>query len=346
MLTLLNRHTRNGEALYEAAFALFTVFMTLAGSMLGQSAFFQALLPPIQCLCLGLVCVKILISGQWSQKNFAPSLGLMVLSIIVCFVADDIRPMLFTFLTFGAYGQSTKRLARLFLYCAGGVLLLSLLCTLFGVVENRMFYRPGSDTPRHSMGMVHTTVWASTVFFLWAVRLYLRKNRTGLWDLLLTAGLTAAVYLCSRTRTVLAAGLLMIPLVFCYRTIRRRKAFRWLVSCSLLLSPGISCLLFYLFQWNPDASYIRFGLQYGIPLNVCFLLLLTWMLLQLSRRGNTWLLTFVFLSAVCGIFISDIFNPALCPFLPLACAAYGNLCPDTQWSWAKQIPQPDNDGEM
>ena len=252
MSGILRKYARYADTLYYLSFSLFTIFMTLSNSMLGQSVFFHGLLLAVKFLCLGLVCGKILLSGDFLKKSFLPAMLFMMLSVIVYLVMGDSLLMMLTFLTFGAYGCSHKRLAWLFLWCAGSVVLLCTLCATLGIVEDRIFYRHDSDTARHSMGMTYATIWSAMIFFLSAVYLYLRKKNIRLWELLLAALVSIGAYLLSQTRIELAASLVMVAAVLLFRYYRKAKITPWILSYSVIIACAVAFITVYLYIWDPE----------------------------------------------------------------------------------------------
>ena len=230
------KHTP-GLLIYYASIWLYFLCGTLLNSMLGQTALANLFIKYGTYTSIFGLVFCILIRQKMSIINFM-LLGIsLVVSVFIYYRTSSSIPLLIFLCLFGAEGSDSHTIGRIYLSSSGVVVLLSVLLSLTGVTEDRLFYNRADTTiARHSFGMTYVTIFAAYVFFLFTVVLYLRRNKIKWIDAVLCLIMSAILYVYCNARFEAVMLIVLLISVLMYKKLQNSRIFRIATVYSFVLS--------------------------------------------------------------------------------------------------------------
>lgn len=200
MKITISRGTKiKSSNLYYIGLIIYFLAGALSNSMIGLWAPVNALINWADNLGLILMLFSILMGRRWSGSIFVAFCGMVAICMLIYVAMGSKLPLTLIITLIGAQKAEGKNIAKIHLATSGGVVIVSMLAALTGIVENRIFYR-GSDGIRNSFGMTYVTIWAAYVFFLLLSYIYLRKDKIRWFDYVIILGSAIFVYKFTYTR--------------------------------------------------------------------------------------------------------------------------------------------------
>ena len=238
------------ESIFYAGFAIYLLGMTLSATMIVHNLNLLFLLP----ICKG--CSLLLILTSWFFRLRIPSKLIVVLGStlgvcsIVYLTVGNYNWLIILFIMFSAYNVSDIKIAKIFLIVVGGTLFIACLLSLFGIIENRIFY--DGSVAAQSLGTIFPNTLASYSYNLLAVYTYLRRDKITAPYYIFVISVIAVSYYVTRTRLELVASLIMVFLLWCYKWIKTSRFMLKMFSWSFVICGVITVVLVLLYILSPQ----------------------------------------------------------------------------------------------
>lgn len=190
-------------------------------------------------LGFGLVVSKVLLIDKHNKNEM-----FLYLFLAVCFIGAFIHTgyvllVLDLFLILGAKNVPFEKLVRIYCAIAGGLLVITMISSQLGLVENLVYIRDGIS--RYSFGINYPTDFTAHIFFIVMGYCYIRKEKLSFFELTAILGLSAFSYIFCDARTN-AICLFLTFVVFSYlkiiNLISDKKGSKYIMNpiCSRILA--------------------------------------------------------------------------------------------------------------
>ena len=161
--------------IYYLVFGFYLLYSTLTGTMLGQAEWILKSGKFIVLICSSGIILKFLVENRFRVRECIIACIMLGITVLVFIYMDDYFPFFLILFMYGARKCDARMLAKIYLLCTGGIVLLATILSQIGIIEDRLFYRD-NGLLRHSMGMTYVTIWAGVLFSIIAVYIYLRHS--------------------------------------------------------------------------------------------------------------------------------------------------------------------------
>lgn len=166
------------------------------------------ILAPISKLPLAFVLIKIFldsISRLVPTRKLVGMTILLVISGLVLLFGQQAFPLYYAILAAGAHNISAKKVMRIHFKFMVISLIVVVLLSLVGMIENRVFYRSDQITERLAFGIQYPTDFSALVVYLTAIgaSLYKKHFKMGWFILTLALAYFLAIYVHARLDTIL-----------------------------------------------------------------------------------------------------------------------------------------------
>ncbi len=242
------------NTLYYISFFIFIFSGVLSNSMLGQIKLFDIVSRYGLRFSVVLAVIKLLMTKATNLKDFLIWMSGILISSIVAVGTGSTIPFFIIIMLIAASKCSPEVLMKLYIYVAGGIVLLSFLFSQIGIIEDRLFYHARSSgiSVRHSFGMTYVTIFSAYIFFLSTTYLYHKRNQVKWYDYLLVLILSYLTYEYTDARLEMLMTILLLVVFFFRRRINEWNILRRICVYVFPLSAGISGIIQYIYMKNPS----------------------------------------------------------------------------------------------
>lgn len=143
------------------------------------------LLNAARVLSVILITVKCVYIDSYSIKHLIVITLLVGVAAISVFSSNTAALLDFILLAVGCRGIDDKKIVKTYFVFGTIYLLITMVCSLTGVIENYSTIRATTGTLRYSFGIVYSTDFAAHVFFLILAFHYIRDRRIKLLDIII-----------------------------------------------------------------------------------------------------------------------------------------------------------------
>lgn len=147
----------------------------------------------LRLLALTIIVGKIILFDKYKPSKLILIVIVLCAALISYIITQSIILFDFSILLLGSKGINDKEFIRKSLIVGMIFLLITMVASLTGVIENYATYRAGSDSPRYAFGIVYTTDFAAHVFFLILAFDYVRKSKIKFIDVALRGIIVVAL---------------------------------------------------------------------------------------------------------------------------------------------------------
>ncbi|MCD7919381.1 MAG: hypothetical protein LUG45_04805 [Clostridiales bacterium] len=161
-----------------------------------------------------LIVAKCVFLDRYSFKQL--SLAIIIVVTAAISVLSSNTAMLFDYilLAVGCRGIDNKKIVKVYFNLGTLYLLITMFCSLTGIIDNYSTVRTGTETVRYSFGIIYSTDFAAHVFFLILAYHYIRKRKIKPIDIL--AHLLIVVFLDMYCNARLSEIMILFALVLFY----------------------------------------------------------------------------------------------------------------------------------
>ena len=266
---------RKDEAFFFLAFIVYITSIAVTRTSLVMELPFNAekLLKLMRYGAYFLCCVKILMTCVYDiyeqRQALFSVIALLIAAVIV--LTNNKTLLMVSIVFFAAMRMDTKRVLKTYEIVIGALLAANIIFALSGITTNHLF--ASGSRQRWALGYNWTTVAPITYMFLVFGYLYLRQNRTRVWEYILLLAAAVWFYLETDTRYTFVLTVLYIVVCFFNRYMNRNP---WLVVKSIgkynLLIPVLiaaaSIAMYFLYvpgdaAWEKLNTLLSNRLHYG-----------------------------------------------------------------------------------
>lgn len=222
----------------------------------------------LKILSISLIVLKIILYDKFKYKEMYLYLFIFIILLFNWYITGFQDFLLLFFLCVGAKNIDKKYFLKLSFISLIIGLILTILFSKFGIIENLLFYRrtPSGLVERESLGTIYPTVLGSIVFFLVMQMVYLREKNNifdisiifisaflveKITDNRLVFILLSAFGICiiilsifklnhlklkTGIKFIWASIVVLIPIVFVWLCLNFDQSIRWMTELNILLS--------------------------------------------------------------------------------------------------------------
>lgn len=226
------------ENLYLLFFALFLIQQFLYTTMF-EIVWPEHLYDDLKGILLVLILVRFAMMRKSNWLDWA-LVAIVGLGFVISWNHNAYSEIYNCFLLIiGSKGIEFKKICKLFLAIIGGMLLITVIASLTGYVENLIYYR--DEKVRMAFGICYPTDFSAYVFFLSAVYCYLRRERIKFIEIGMLICLAVGVYtFCEARLNTICILLLVLGVGYCKiqngNSVKKGKIYHMSEKLSLFLS--------------------------------------------------------------------------------------------------------------
>ena len=246
------------QQLFIIAYSLALINSFLSGTML-NTIIPVMLLRLIRLSSFGLIIIKVLIEKK-EKKKLVLFLLVSISIMIAYYISKRQEVYLIWIYAIGASNVDFKKIVKTYFKVSSIMILIIVIFSRVGLIENLVYYRTSTGTYRQSFGFNYPTNFVAYLFYLELAYLLLKNYRIGIWDNVVIISIGILSYVFCNTR--LDSGLIILTvLIFDAMKIYRN------------LNMRIKTENFYrFFKFISKYSFIIFGVV-GIGIDTLFLVI-------------------------------------------------------------------------
>ncbi|MCQ2512341.1 MAG: hypothetical protein MJ092_03025 [Lachnospiraceae bacterium] len=202
-------------------------------------------------LAYGIVGVIVLLSTYFSKDyNFIP-----------------------VFLILGAaYQQNSKRVITISALLTAVFLLIMLICSQTGLVENTLFWRFDGTAPRQSLGLVYASTAPSIYLGFILQYVYLRKQNLRIWEFAILEAVNVFYFWATDSRVPFYLGTAVVLFFFIENLFRNHWRFTKHLKWLTIIAPGLiaagTVIVYFLYDvnskfWGTIDRFLSCRIWYG-----------------------------------------------------------------------------------
>ncbi len=198
---------KTGSQIYLFAFAFFMCDAALGTTMFEIPGGFYLFCKGFALL---LVIVKIILFDRYKPAQFWAVVFLIAAGGVVYLSSGFTEPLLWICMVVGAKNVPFRKILQVYLIVSVGVVLLAFCASMLDVITNLQYTVSDELFVRNSFGIIYTTDFASHIFSIVLVSLYLLKDRLKIYHYIVCLVLAALVYIFCHTRLDVVCIVLLI----------------------------------------------------------------------------------------------------------------------------------------
>ena len=176
-----------------------------------------------RAVIIGLVIIKLFFYDKHSRRGVIILAGIMVVLALSSIVSHSTAMLLTVLVIISSDGVDFEKIVRFNYRTVGGILLLTILLNLAGIIPNATKMRNELGTIRSSLGFYHPNTLALVCFLLLTDYLYINRNK-GLKKLVFAVFIAGATFFLTYGFTAMVLMALLIAVIF-FQTIFEKKNF-------------------------------------------------------------------------------------------------------------------------
>ena len=221
------------EAIYLAAFSCFLILGFLESTTFTIGAP-EAIISIIRSVLLGVGIYRVFVCKSELTKSTLVSVAVLFgLGLFFLIARGDYFIVDMAVVMMGSIGVPFKRIGSLYIFIAGFIGVLALICSQVGVIPDYVFYTDiGAKTvTRHSFGIIYPTDCFAHLFYLGIVYFIVRWKRITYIELGIIAAISVALFMLTGARAGFACMVLSWIMVICckltgYREVKISDKFK------------------------------------------------------------------------------------------------------------------------
>lgn len=158
-------------------------------------------------LCYIVFFINILITFNYSKNDFKYYILFGICGVVTLF-SKDVSVMILLIILFSVKNISKEKLIKLAFYTNLTILLVTMICSLIGIIPNWIFVRNNVQL-RYSLGYQFCTFASTYLFFIILARFYINKGKINYIESALMAFAAVVIYYFGDSRT----GFILILLI-------------------------------------------------------------------------------------------------------------------------------------
>lgn len=258
MLSSIRKYTQEiNPKLLEWLFIGPYFFYIVINCLLMTTLPLPSILAPISKLPLVLVLLKFFIdclNNKVPRVKLLSMITLFLLSLFIWLIADQTMVLYLAILTMGAHDISAKKLLKQHVNVLGSILIVLVILSTVGIIENRVIYRDDGVTARYSFGINYPTDFAALVFYLYALKYVVSDRRCGIGFACLGIGLATFLLVFSHARLdAMVLGLLAITIVLSHYVSGFKQVEKLFIYSFILL---FALTIILSFVYRPDNRFL------------------------------------------------------------------------------------------
>lgn len=213
----------NKERIFFIGFSLYLIQAFIRTTMYKEIIPFS-ILKLIKTIAIILVLVEI-ITDKYTIKKIIIIIGTLVFFGFSLMESTYSILLEYSILIIGAKDISFRKIVKIFFYIELPLLLITIISSQIGIIQDLVYYRSDHNTYRHSFGVVYPTDFVAHVFFLCLAYMYI-KGRDVKWYQIVIISLIAIItyYLCdTRLDSICIAMLCLLGLQYKFNLIKYKN---------------------------------------------------------------------------------------------------------------------------
>ena len=209
----------------------------------------------LRLLGIGLVLFKI-IFDKYTIKKIAVIFITVIMFFFTLIESTYSILLEYAILIIGAKDVSFKKIINIYFKINMVLLLITIISSKIGIIEDLVYYRAKNDRYRHSFGVVYPTDFAAHVFFLCLAYFYLKGKNIKWYQILLVllSAIFVYYYCDARLDAICIILVVLMSLVYKFNLINFKN---WFIKYGLIFSFLICEILsiYLTINYNPSNSF-------------------------------------------------------------------------------------------
>ena len=244
------------EFIYMVVFTMYLGISILRTTMFGVY-FPVKLYPIIRIITITIIIFKLIVFDSYNLKTIIKYTGLAV-CILLIYVATGYNNLFdFIFLLLGAKNIKSKKIVKTYFIITTFLIIITVISSKIGIIENLQYYRPQSGKMRQSFGAIYPTDFGAHIFYLILSYCYIKRKEISYVNILVFISLSIFLleYCDARLDAIciIVTSLLFILDKFKPKFIFK-GIFKWVLTYSVLICSVISIGITLMYNYNPYST--------------------------------------------------------------------------------------------